>query len=75
MISDFHRKLLLLAATFLGSAAHAQPDAQTQPATVTVVAIPPLAHRPTSRHSRQARLSIAWQASKLIASDLQTRRN
>jgi TolB protein len=72
MTSIFHRKLLLLAAPLLGSAAHAQSDAQAEPAAVTVVAIPPLstpADKPTLEESTA---SIAWQASKLIAQDLQT---
>ena len=72
MISAPHRKILLLAATFLGSAVHAQSAAEPGSPSATVVAIPPLstpADKPTADGSTA---SIAWQASKLIAQDLQT---
>ncbi len=72
MTSASHRRLPLLAAMFLGTAVHAQPEAQAEPPAATVVAIPPLstpADKPTPDGSTA---SIAWQASKLIAQDLQS---
>ena len=68
MISP-HRTSLLLAAACLGSAAGAQ---QPGTAAATVVAVPPLStpdNKPTSAGNT---FSLAWQASKLIAQDLQT---
>jgi TolB protein len=68
MIFNSQWKWLLLAAG-LGSAAHAQ---QPGAPAATVVAVPPLStpdDRPTSAGGT---LSIAWQASQLIAQDLRT---
>jgi TolB protein len=69
MIRISHRISLVLAAAFMGSAAHAQ-----QPGTpsATLVAVPPLStpdDRPTPAGST---LAIAWRASQLIAQDLGT---
>jgi TolB protein len=69
MIHSSNSGWLLLAAACLGSAAEAQ---QPGTAAATVVAVPPLStpdDRPTSAGGT---LSIAWQASQLIAQDLRT---
>lgn len=72
MTSTSSKTILLLVAACLGSPAGAQADPQSSAPSATVVAIPPLstpADKPTSNGSTA---SIAWQASKLIAEDLQT---
>jgi TolB protein len=66
------RTLLSLAGALTASAAAGQSDAQPGGPSATVAAIPPLstpADKPTSAGSTA---SIAWQASKVIAEDLQT---
>jgi TolB protein len=69
MLSRMQRFLWMVGAAGLCTAAHAQRPGT---AAATVVAIPPLttpADKPTSAGST---LSLAWQASKLIAQDLRT---
>jgi TolB protein len=68
MIPASRRIAWLLAGLCLGSAAHAQQPA----AAATVVAIPPLATPSDKQTSAGGTLSLAWQASQLIAEDLRT---
>ena len=60
---------LLAAATCFASAAEAQ---QPGTAAATVVAVPPLSTPDDQKTSAGSTLSIAWQASQLIAQDLRT---
>jgi TolB protein len=60
---------LLLAAGGLATAAHAQ---RSEAADATVVAVPPLSTPEDKETSQGSTLSIAWQASQLIAQDLRT---
>jgi TolB protein len=60
---------LLVTAAALGSAAHAQ---QPGTAAATVVAVPPFATPADKRTSGGSTYGIGWEASKLIAQDLQT---
>jgi TolB protein len=70
MITAYNRtSLLLLAVACLGSAAHAQ---QPGNAAATVVAVPPLSTPDDRQTAAGGTLSIAWQASQLIAQDLRT---
>jgi TolB protein len=71
MISPSHRIGLSVAALGLGSAAHAQEAQQSAPA-VAVVAVPPLSTPDDKPTSAGGTLSIAWQATQLIARDLGT---
>jgi len=69
MIPATRRIALLLAGACLGGAVHAQ----TPPSgAATVVAVPPLSTPDDKRTSAGQTLSIAWQASRLIADDLRT---
>src|SRR5689334_15425153 len=69
MIFSSKFKWLLVTAAVLGSASQAQ---QPGTAAATVVAVPPLATPDDKPTSAGSTLRIAWDASKLIAQDLQT---
>ena len=72
MITASHRTWLLVGAACLGSGASAQEPQPAGPAAVTVVAVPPLSTPDDKPTSAGGTLSIAWQASQLIAQDLRT---
>ena len=69
MIFSSKLKWLLVTAAAVGSAAHAQAPGT---AAATVVAVPPFSTPNDTRTSSGSTLSIAWDASKLIAQDLRT---
>ena len=69
MIFSSKFKWLLATAAALGSAAQAQ---QPGTAAATVVAVPPFSTPDDKQTSSGSTLSIAWDASKLIAQDLRT---
>ena len=69
MIPASRRTALLIAGTCLATAAYAQQPAG---AAATVVAVPPLSTPDDKRTSAGQTLSLAWQASQLIADDLRT---
>src|SRR3954462_3727178 len=69
MFSRMQRFLWMVAAAAIGAAAHAQ---QPGTAAATVVAAPPLSTPSDKPTSAGGTLSLAWQASKLIAQDLRT---
>jgi len=69
MIFSSKLKWMLVTAAAVGSAAHAQAPGT---AAATVVAVPPFSTPNDTRTSSGSTLSIAWDASKLIAQDLRT---
>ena len=69
MISASHRMGLLVALLCCAAGAEAQ---QAGSPAVTVVAVPPLSTPDDKQTSAGGTLSLAWEASKLIAQDLRT---